>query len=90
MYQMKPPCPALGGQQERAASRHNDTPPFQAQVAQVWSSLGGITLHSGACAGCPGRWGWGTMLGLGLVWVRAWLLRKSLDQGWPGLGAEGQ
>lgn len=38
----------------------------------------------GALAG----WGWGTTLGLwGLVWVRAWLLRKSLDQGWPGVGA---
>lgn len=38
---MKMPYPAQGGPKERAASRHNDTPTFQAQVAQVWSGLGG-------------------------------------------------
>lgn len=59
LCQMRTPCPTLRGQLERAASEHNDTPPFQAQVAQVWSSLGEITLHSGACAGCPGGVGVG-------------------------------
>lgn len=87
MYQMKTPCPALGGQRERAASRHNDTPPFQAQVAQVWSSLGRSHYILEPVLGALVGWGWGTVLRVGLVWVGPGC---SGGPGWPGVGAGGQ
>jgi hypothetical protein len=56
----------------------------------VWNSLGGSHYTVEPVLGALAGWGWGTSLGLRLMWVRAWLLRKSLDQGWPGVGTGGQ